>query len=90
MIKLRYWGTCSADNDPCFGRPPSTSFKCLGVGASTTLLPASGYTDIKKLGEQKGILDFDAKHRHQRYRVGVNNCSATIVLLACERSSAAG
>ena len=38
----------------------ATAFGCMPKGAVTSLLPALGYSDITRVGEQKGVTYFDA------------------------------
>jgi len=39
----------------------TTTFGCLPKGAVISLLPAQGFSDVKRLGAQKGVTYFDAK-----------------------------
>jgi len=64
------------------------SFGCLPKPAVSSLLPVEGYSDAKRLGEQKGVTYFDAKKGGSWFRVGVNTCTAIIQTTTREKAPA--
>jgi len=43
-----------------------------------SLLPAQGYSDVKRLGERKEVTYFDARIDDGWFRIGIESCSAQI------------
>jgi len=69
-------------------RDAAASFGCLPRGAVTSLLPAEGYSEVKRLGEDKGVTFFDAKKGGSWFRVAVNSCTAAVEMRTRQKAPA--